>query len=204
MTADLTDRTDFDNADRGFLGKPDTGVVKTSDGRVEWDIDEFADLLQGDAPGTVNPSLWRQSKLTAKPGPYEVTPGIYQVRDLDMSNMTLVEGDTGIIVIDPLISAECAAAAIALYRQHRGDRQVSAVIRLAGWQEKYPEVTVRQQVIRSRSTRALLEYSRTSQLVVVGNRGRGGFTGMLLGSTSQALITHSGCPVVVVGSDSKN
>jgi len=93
-----------------------------------WDIDEFADLLHGDAPDTVNPSLWRQSKLTAKQGLYEVTAGIYQVRDLDMSNMTLVEGDAGVIVIDPLISAECAAAAIALYRQHRGDRKVTAVI----------------------------------------------------------------------------
>ena len=128
MTADLTDRTDFDNADRGFLGKLDPGVVKTADGRVVWDIDEFADLVQGDAPATVNPSLWRQSKLTSKQGLYEVTAGIYQVRDLDMSNMTLVEGDTGVIVIDPLISAECAAAAIALYRQHRGDRKVTAVI----------------------------------------------------------------------------
>jgi alkyl sulfatase BDS1-like metallo-beta-lactamase superfamily hydrolase len=128
VSADLNDRTDFDNADRGFIGKLTPGVVKTADGRVVWDIDEFADLLHGDAPATVNPSLWRQSKLTAKQGLYEVTAGIYQVRDLDMSNMTLVEGDTGVIVIDPLISAECAAAAIALYRQHRGDRKVTAVI----------------------------------------------------------------------------
>ena len=53
----------------------------------------------------MNPSLWRQSQLTAKQGLYEVTDGIYQVRGLDLSNMTLVEGDTGVIVIDPLISA---------------------------------------------------------------------------------------------------
>ena len=76
--------------------------------------------------------------------------------------------------------------------------------RVAGWQEKYPDVTVHQQVVRSRPTRALLDYGLTAQLTVVGNRGRGGFTGMLLGSTSQALITHSACPVVVVGSDSMN
>lgn len=76
--------------------------------------------------------------------------------------------------------------------------------RVAGWQEKYPDVTVSQQVVRSRPTRALLQYGLTAQLVVVGNRGRGGFAGMLLGSTSQALITHSVCPVVVVGSGSKN
>jgi alkyl sulfatase BDS1-like metallo-beta-lactamase superfamily hydrolase len=68
VTADLNDRTDFDNADRGFIGKLTPGVVTTADGRVVWDIDEFADLLHGDAPATVNPSLWRQSKLTAKQG----------------------------------------------------------------------------------------------------------------------------------------
>jgi nucleotide-binding universal stress UspA family protein len=76
--------------------------------------------------------------------------------------------------------------------------------RLAGCKEKYPEVTVRQQLVRSRPTRALSEYSMTAQLIVVGNRGRGGFSGMLLGSTSQALIAHSACPVVVVGSDSQD
>ena len=128
MTADLNDRTDFDNADRGFIGKLTPGVVKTADGRVVWDIDEFADLLHGDAPATVNPSLWRQSKLTAKQGLYEVTAGIYQVRDLDMSNMTLVEGDAGVVMIDPLISTEVAAAALGLYREHRGDRPVTGVI----------------------------------------------------------------------------
>jgi len=73
---------------------------------------------------------------------------------------------------------------------------------LSGWQEKYPELTVHQQVVHSRPARALLDYSRTAQLVVVGSRGRGGFTGMLLGSTSQALITGSSSPVVIVGVDS--
>jgi nucleotide-binding universal stress UspA family protein len=75
---------------------------------------------------------------------------------------------------------------------------------LAGWREKYPDVTVHQQLVRSRPARALLDYSRTAQLVVVGSRGRGGFIGLLLGSTSQALITHSSSPVVVVGRDSLN
>ncbi len=73
--------------------------------------------------------------------------------------------------------------------------------RLAGWGEKYPEVKIHQEVVRRRPVPALLDHSRTAQLVVVGSRGRGGFAGMLLGSTSQALITHSGCPVVIVGSD---
>ncbi len=67
---------------------------------------------QGEAPATVHPSLWRQSQLVAKQGLYEVVEGIYQVRGLDLSNITFVEGDTGVIVIDPLISTETAAAAL--------------------------------------------------------------------------------------------
>jgi alkyl sulfatase BDS1-like metallo-beta-lactamase superfamily hydrolase len=96
-------------------------VVTTDDGRVIWDNDAYA-FLDGDCPDTANPSLWRQGQLCAKQGLYEVTDGIYQVRGLDLSNMTLVEGDEGVIVIDPLISKETAAAALALYREHRGDR----------------------------------------------------------------------------------
>jgi alkyl sulfatase BDS1-like metallo-beta-lactamase superfamily hydrolase len=76
----------------------------------------------------VNPSLWRQAQLCAKHGLFQVTDGIYQVRGMDLSNMTLVEGDTGVIVIDPLISAETAAAGLALYRKNRGDRPVTGVI----------------------------------------------------------------------------
>ena len=102
-------------------------MIKAADGRVVWDMDAWG-FLAGDCPDTVHPSLWRQAQLTAKHGLYEVTDGIYQVRGFDMSNMTLVESDNGVIVIDPLISAETAAAAIALYRAHRGDRAVTAVI----------------------------------------------------------------------------
>ena len=83
---------------------------------------------QGECPDTAHPSLWRQGQLVSRQGLYEVCDGIYQVRGLDLSNMTLVEGDAGVIVIDPLISAETAAAALALYRTHRGDRPVTAVI----------------------------------------------------------------------------
>ncbi|MFI9111738.1 alkyl/aryl-sulfatase [Streptomyces venezuelae] len=79
-------------------------------------------------PATVDPSLWRQARLLSRQGLYRVTDRIYQVRGLDLSNMTIVEGDTGIIVIDPLISAETAAAALRLYRTHRGDRAVRAMI----------------------------------------------------------------------------
>lgn len=73
--------------------------------------------------------------------------------------------------------------------------------RLAGWQEKYPEVTVRRVVARDRPVRHLLEQASGAQLLVVGSRGRGGFTGMLLGSTSQALIHHAPCPLLVARPD---
>jgi len=128
-TADLPfhDTRDFDDADRGFVGALAPGVVTDASGRVVWDNDSYA-FLQGECPDTAHPSLWRQGQLTSRQGLYEVCEGIYQVRGLDLSNMTLVEGDTGVIVIDPLISAETAAAALGLYRTHRGERPVTAVI----------------------------------------------------------------------------
>ncbi|WP_242660904.1 alkyl/aryl-sulfatase [Mycobacterium alsense] len=122
------DTRDFDDADRGFIAALSPCVIKAADGRVVWDNDAYS-FLDGDAPASVHPSLWRQSILAAKQGLYEVVPGIYQVRGFDISNVTFVEGDTGVIVIDPLISTEVAAAALALYRAHRGgDRPVVAVI----------------------------------------------------------------------------
>ena len=121
------DTADFVDADRGFLGALEPGVVTDATGRVVWDNDAYA-FLAGECPDTAHPSLWRQGQLVSRQGLYEVCPGIYQVRGLDLSNMTLVEGDEGVIVIDPLISAETAAAALGLYRSHRGDRPVTAVI----------------------------------------------------------------------------
>ncbi|RVW00229.1 alkyl/aryl-sulfatase [Rhodococcus xishaensis] len=122
----LPDGDDAD-AQRGFVAALTPGVVRAADGTVVWDNDAYS-FLEGECPPTVNPSLWRQGRLCAKQGLFEVCEGIYQVRGLDLSNMTLVEGDTGVIVIDPLISTETAAAALGLYRSHRGDRPVTAVI----------------------------------------------------------------------------
>jgi len=123
----FSDTADFTDADRGFIGALEPCIIKAADGRVVWDNDSYG-FVQGDAPPSVHPSLWRQSKLAAKQGLYEVVEGIYQVRGLDLSNISFIEGDTGVIVIDPLISTETAAAALALYRKHRGDRSVVAVI----------------------------------------------------------------------------
>ena len=126
-TLPFSDTRDFENADKGFIAALEPCVVKAADGRVVWDNDVYS-FLTGDAPPSVHPSLWRQSQLVARQGLYEVVEGIYQVRGLDLSNISFIEGDTGIIVIDPLVSTETAAAALGLYRAHRGDRPVVAVI----------------------------------------------------------------------------
>ncbi|GAA2450467.1 alkyl/aryl-sulfatase [Agromyces soli] len=123
----FADTADFDAVERGFLGTLDDPVIRNAAGAVVWDASSY-DFLEGDAPDTVNPSLWRQSRLVARHGLFEVVPGLYQARGLDLSVMSFVEGDTGVIVVDPLISTETAAAAMALYRAHRGDRPITAVI----------------------------------------------------------------------------
>ncbi|MFB6817550.1 alkyl/aryl-sulfatase [Streptomyces sp. NPDC056347] len=123
----LGDTQDFEDAARGLIASRVPGAVTAADGSPVWDGDTYA-FLGGEAPDTVNPSLWRQSRLVAGQGLFEVVEGIYQVRGLDLSNVTFVEGDTGVIVIDPLISTETAAAALALYREHRGERPVAGVV----------------------------------------------------------------------------
>jgi len=121
------DERDFADAERGFIAPLVPGVVRNATGEVVWDIDSYS-FLTGEAPDTVHPSLWRQSALTARQGLFEVTQGIYQVRGLDLSNVSFVEGDRGVIVIDPLVSSETAAAALGLYRAHRGERPIVGVI----------------------------------------------------------------------------
>ena len=127
LTLPFSDRRDFEDAARGFIAALDEPIITATDGRVVWDITGYGDI-SGDCPDTVHPSLWRSAQLNVMHGLFEVVPSVYQVRGLDLSNMTIVEGDAGVIIIDPLISCETAAAALALYRTHRGDRPVTAVI----------------------------------------------------------------------------
>ncbi len=127
MRLPFADVEDFAEARRGFLATLPEPVVRASDGRVVWDAASYG-FLDADCPDTVNPSLWRQGQLVAIHGLFEVGEGIYQVRGLDLSNMTIVEGDSGVLVIDPLISTETAAAALALYREHRGERPVVGLL----------------------------------------------------------------------------
>ena len=123
----LADQQDFEDARRGFVGADDPLVIPGPGGRPAWDLASYA-FIEGDAPATVNPSLWRQAKLNGIHGLFEVVPGIHQVRGYDLANMTLIDGQTGWIVVDPLTSTETAAAALALARRHLGDKSVSAII----------------------------------------------------------------------------
>jgi linear primary-alkylsulfatase len=127
MRLPFANTEDFDDARRGWIGSLSDPVIRATDGRVVWDADGYT-FLDAECPDTVNPSLWRQGQLASIHGLFEVTEGIYQVRGLDLSTMTIVEGDAGVLVIDPLISTECAAAALALYREHRGDRPVTGLL----------------------------------------------------------------------------
>ncbi|MEU6660137.1 alkyl sulfatase dimerization domain-containing protein [Streptomyces sp. NPDC046821] len=124
---DFADRSDFEEADRGLLAPPPSATITDADGRVVWNFGDTA-FLDADCPDTAHPHLWRQSQLCARAGLFEVTEGVYQVRGFDLSNMTLIEGDHGVVVVDPLVSAETSAAALALYRSQRGDRPVAGVI----------------------------------------------------------------------------
>lgn len=123
----LDDRGDFALAERGRVAAPTSPKVMSASGYPVWNLDDWA-FLAGDAPATVNPSLWRQAQLNTRAGLFEVVDGIWQVRGLDLSNVTFVRGATGWIVIDPLTSEETARAALDLVRAHLGDRPVRAVL----------------------------------------------------------------------------
>ena len=122
----LDDPQDFEDAQRGFIAKP-TGQILAADGTVLKDFAAYA-FLDGKAPDTVNPSLWRHAQLNAHIGLFKVTEGVYQLRGFDIANMTLIEGKTGWIVVDPLTARETSAAALAFARQHLGNKPVSAVV----------------------------------------------------------------------------
>lgn len=125
----FTDKTDFSNAHKGFIAPLPQELIKGKQGNIVWNPQQYAFIKEGDkAPDTVNPSLWRQSQLINIGGLFEVTDGVYQIRNLDLSNMTIMEGKEGITVIDPLVSAETAKVGMDLYYQNRGKRPVIAVI----------------------------------------------------------------------------
>jgi len=126
----FNDRQDFEDAQRGLIAQPKELTIRDASGKVVWDMATYQGFIGIDkaAPDTVNPSLWRMAQLNMQYGLFKVTDKIYQVRGYDLSNMTFIEGKTGWIVFDPLLSVETAKAALELVNEHLGKRPIVAVV----------------------------------------------------------------------------
>ena len=125
----MADKRSFDDASRGLIEAfGDQVVMHVSGTRPAWSLKPYAFLGKEEAPDTVNPALWRHARANMANGLFKVTDRIYQVRGVDLSNMTVIEGDTGLIIIDPLTTMETAKAAIDLYYKHRPMKPVVAVV----------------------------------------------------------------------------
>lgn len=124
----FADRADFEDARRGLVARFPQRTITTADGRVVWDFQAYAFESAASAPNTVNPSLWRLAQLNNEAGLFKVTDRVYQIRGADLANMNIIEGDSGLIIIDTLLTAETARAALDLYYAHRPRKPVVAVI----------------------------------------------------------------------------
>jgi alkyl sulfatase BDS1-like metallo-beta-lactamase superfamily hydrolase len=122
------DVCDLADARRGLIAELPEGIARDAAGRIVWNLQDWDFLSDEDAPTTVNPSLWRIARLNRIAGLSEVAPRVYQLRGLDLANMTIVEGESGLIVIDTLMTCEVARAALDLFFAHRPRRPVVAVI----------------------------------------------------------------------------
>jgi alkyl sulfatase BDS1-like metallo-beta-lactamase superfamily hydrolase len=124
---DFSDRQDFEDATRGLIATDPALRARTENGGIVWDMPAY-EFIGDEVPGSVNPSLWRQAQLNNIHGLFKVTDGVYQLRGYDLSNMTIIEGQTGWIIVDPLTARETAAAAISFARQHLEPRPIVAMI----------------------------------------------------------------------------
>ncbi|MBP3683993.1 MAG: MBL fold metallo-hydrolase [Oscillospiraceae bacterium] len=126
---DFADTSEYENATRGLIDAPEVLELTDAEGNVVWSQEAYSFLEDYEkAPDTVNPSLWENTRNNHAYGLFEVCEGIYQVRGYDMSNLTVVKGDTGWILFDPLMSVECSQAAMQLIEKNLGSYPVKAVI----------------------------------------------------------------------------
>lgn len=129
QTLPFSNRQDFDDAQRGFIAPLlNHGELKNEQGQITYRAEYYKFDTNAPAPDTINPSFWRQAQLNGISGLFKVTDRMYQVRSQDISNITFIEGDTGIIVVDPLVTARAAKNAIDLYFKYRPQKPVVAVI----------------------------------------------------------------------------
>jgi alkyl sulfatase BDS1-like metallo-beta-lactamase superfamily hydrolase len=124
---DFSSEEEFEFARRGLIASPESLEIRDSGGNLVWTQKAFG-FLEGEAPETVNPSLWRHAKLNHISGLFEVCDGIYQVRGYDITNITFIRGERGWIIFDPAMSVECAAAALALVERYLGKRPVTGIV----------------------------------------------------------------------------
>ena len=124
---ELADPQDLEDARRGLIASDENLLIEGPDGTPIWDMNAY-NFIAGEAPGSVNPSLWRQAGLNNIHGLFEVTEGVYQLRGFDLANMSIIEGETGWIIVDPLTTRETSKAALSFARQHLGDKPIRAVI----------------------------------------------------------------------------
>lgn len=171
---DFTDRQAFEAARRGFIAAPPDDPLLNPDGSIAWNMGAYA-FLEEKAPDTVNPSLWRQAQLNSIHGLFKVTEGIYQIRGMDLANMTVIEGQTGLIIIDPLLSPTTAKAALDLYLEHRPGKPVVAVIythshvdHFAGVRGIVSDEDIQQQRVRIYAPEGFMEHA-VSENVIAGN-----------------------------------
>ncbi|SDS64681.1 Alkyl sulfatase BDS1, metallo-beta-lactamase superfamily [Halopseudomonas litoralis] len=172
---DFSERQAFEDARRGFIAAADNEPLLNPDGSTAWNRAAYDFLDQQPAPDTANPSLWRQAQLNNIHGLFEVTEGIYQIRGMDLANMTVVEGKTGLIIIDPLLTPTTARAALDLYLQHRPDKPVVAVIythnhvdHFAGVRGIVSDEDIRKQRVRIYAPEGFMEHA-ISENVIAGN-----------------------------------
>lgn len=123
----FSDRKDYENAQKGFIATLESGEIKDANGNIIYSMKQY-DFIKGDAPTSTNPSLWRQSELNSINGLFEVTEGVYQIRGFDLANMSLIKGEKGWIIVDPLLSPETAKAGLDLANKELGERPVTGVI----------------------------------------------------------------------------
>jgi alkyl sulfatase BDS1-like metallo-beta-lactamase superfamily hydrolase len=173
-TRDVVGKQEFEDATRGLVGRLANPEIKDGDGNIVWDGDK-QDFLKGDAPPTVNPSLWLASKLASQHGLFKVTEGIWQVRNYDVDNMTVVAGKTGWIIIDPTMSVETAKAGMALVEQHLGKRPIRAMIythshidHFGGARGLIDEKSIKEQGIRVIAPEGFMEHA-IAENVLAGN-----------------------------------
>src|ERR1700685_1409186 len=124
----FTDKQDFTDAQKGLIEALPGGGIKNPDGSMAWDMKSYDFEDTEAAPPSANPSLWRVEQLNTFAGLFKVTDRVYQVRGFDLANMDITERKPGLIIVDPLFSAETARAALDLYYKHRPKRPVVAVI----------------------------------------------------------------------------